>query len=144
MTNAAGTDKSSIDETTLALGKLSKALERLERARGRLYDFHQMSGEVDYLLGVAVVALREAGHQEQADRLDQVLVGRNVLPGRWTFQIVEEYDEGYYRCFKDLERETAAALGGEKHAYEAALKRLNTTPGEPGHELEPTGETAST
>lgn len=103
MTNEAGTHKSSIDETTLALGKLSKALETVERARGRLYDFHQrlydfhqMSGEADFQLGMAVVALREAGHTEQANRLDRLLIGRNVLHGRWTFQIVEEYDTGYY------------------------------------------------
>ncbi len=140
MTNEAGTDKSSIDDTVLALGKLSKALETVERARGRLYDFHQLSGEADFQLGVAVVALREAGHEAEADLLDQKLVGRNVLRGRWTFQIVEEYDADYYRTFVDLERETAQRLGGSKHEYEAALKRINATPGEPGHELEPRDE----
>ena len=137
MTNEAGTDKSSIDDTVLALGKLSKALETVERARGRLYDFHQLSGEADFQLGVAVVALREAGHDTAADRLDEVLIGRNVLHGRWTFQIVEEYDAGYYTLFRDLERETREGLGETKHAYEAALKRLNVTPGRSGHELTP-------
>lgn len=82
MTNEAGTDKSSIDDTVLALGQLSKALETVERARGRLYDFHQLSGEADYQLGVAIVALREAGHPDEAGRLDETLIGRNVLPGR--------------------------------------------------------------
>jgi hypothetical protein len=137
MTNEAGTDKSSIDDTVLALGKLSKALETVERARGRLHDFHQLSGEVDYQLGLAIVALREAGHADEADRLDEALIGRNVLPGRWTFQIIDEYDEGYYREWRDVELEIRERLGGTKHAYEAALKRLNVTPGRPGHELTP-------
>jgi hypothetical protein len=137
VTNEAGTDKSSIDETVLALGKLSKALETVERARGRLFDFHQLSGEADHQLGMAAVALDEAGHHDEANRLREVLVGRNVLPGRWTFQIVEEYDADYYRTFTDLERETRGALGVDKHAYEAALKRVNVTDGRPGHELTP-------
>jgi hypothetical protein len=137
MTNEAGTDKSSIDDTVLALGKLSKALETVERARGRLYDFHQLSGEADFQLGVAVVALRDAGHDAEAARLDEILIGRNVLHGRWTFQIVEEYDAGYYRTFADIERETRESLGGAKHDYEAALKRINVTDGAEGHELTP-------
>jgi len=29
-----------------------------------------------------------------AERLATELVGRNVLPGRWTFQVVEEFDDG--------------------------------------------------
>lgn len=33
---------------------------------------------------------------------------RNVLPDRWSFQIVEEYDEGYYRAFRDIERDARA------------------------------------
>jgi hypothetical protein len=137
MTNEAGTDKSRIDDTVLALGELSKALETVERARGRLYDFHQMSGEADHQVGVAKESLRRAGHADLADEIERVLVGRNVLRGRWTFQIVDEYDDGYYRVAKDLERHVRETLGIPKHAYEAALKRVNVTPGEPGHELEP-------
>ena len=30
------------------------------------------------------------------------LVGRNVIEGRWTFQIVEEYDAGYDATLTDL------------------------------------------
>jgi hypothetical protein len=140
MTNDAGTDKSQIDDTVLALGQLSKALETVERARGSLYDFHQLSGLADYELGVAIEALKDAGHPDAAQRLDRELIGRNVLQGRWTFQVVDEYDSGYYREWVDLERETREALGVERHSYEAALKRINVTPGRPGHELEPTEE----
>ena len=53
----------------------------------------------DLALGDAVDLLREAGHHEIADRIDRELVGRNVIEGRWTFQIVEDYDDGYYALF---------------------------------------------
>ena len=81
------------DQTVDALGKLSEALETCERARGHLYTFHQLTGSADIELGEAVTALREAGHDAIADRIEHELVGRNVLPGRWTFQIVEDYDD---------------------------------------------------
>ena len=40
-----------------------------------------------------------------AERLSIDLVGRNILPGRWSFQVIEEYDDGYYAAFKDHERQ---------------------------------------
>ena len=39
------------DATVEAVGKVSEALEWVERARGRLYDFHQMMGHADALFG---------------------------------------------------------------------------------------------
>ena len=84
------------DETVEALGKLSEALEVVENARGYLYAFHRLTGMGDLALGDAVDLLRQAGHPEIADRIDRELVGRNVIEGRWTFQIVEDYDDGYY------------------------------------------------
>src|SRR4051794_26616529 len=77
------------DDTTVeALGKLSEALETTERARGHLYSFHQLTGHADLQLDQAVELLRAAGHHRLADVVDEELIGRDVLPGRWTFQIV--------------------------------------------------------
>src|SRR4051794_39349254 len=92
------------DETVLALGKLSEALEWLERARGRLYDFHQMIGHLDFQMGDAVGLLQEAGHPQAAERVDREVVGRNVLDGRWTFQVIEEFDDLYYEPIRAVER----------------------------------------
>jgi len=72
----------------------------VERARGHLYAFHQLIGGANPLLGDAVEELREAGHYEQADRLSDELIGRNILAGRWTFQIMEEFDDGYWTAFR--------------------------------------------
>ncbi len=126
------------DATVAALGKLSEALEAVEVARGHLYAFHRLSGTADLTLGDAVEQLRRAGHAELADRIERELVGRNVLPGRWTFQIVEEYDDGYYATFKDLEHAAREALvDGKRHLYEAEMKEDRRTDGEPGHEATP-------
>jgi hypothetical protein len=127
------------DEATVdALGKLSEALEAAEVARGHLYAFHRLSGTADLAAGEAVELLREAGHGDVADRIERELVGRNVLPGRWTFQIVEEYDDGYYATFKELERVARDDLaGGRRHLYEAEMKENRRTHGASGHEATP-------
>ena len=67
------------DATVAALGKLSEALETCERARGHLYEFHQLTGSADIGLGEAIDALREAGHTDIADRIERDLLGRNVI-----------------------------------------------------------------
>ncbi|MGB0101223.1 MAG: hypothetical protein WBP61_13165 [Nocardioides sp.] len=111
------------DATVTAVGKLSEAFEVIEDARGSLYRFHRLSGTADFTLGEAVEMLRDAGHGELADRIDTELVGRNVLPGRWTFQIVEDYDDDYYATFRRFVSEARDTLaGGERHTHEARLK----------------------
>ena len=126
------------DETVAALGKLSEALEAVEEARGHLYTFHRRSGTADLMLGDAVTMLRDAGHDELADEIDRVLVGRNVVSGRWTFQIVEDYDDGYYATFRSLEQLARERLvGGRRHLYEAEMKEDRRTDGLPGHEATP-------
>ena len=125
-------------QTVTALGKLSEAFEAAEEARGRLYGFHRLCGRADLTLGDAVDLLRAAGHTELADRIDRELVGRNVLPGRWSFQIVEEYDDDYFATFTRLEAEARQELaGGRRHLYEASMKEDRRSKGLPGHEKEP-------
>lgn len=126
------------DATVSALGKLSEALEAVEAARGFLYNFHRLSGTADLTLGEAVDELREAGHTDLADRVERELVGRNVLEGRWSFQIVEEYDDGYLSAFRDLERAAREELvGGRRHLYEAEMKEDRRTRGHPHHTARP-------
>jgi hypothetical protein len=126
------------DATVEALGKLSEALETCERARGHLYTFHQLTGSSDIQLQGAVAALREAGHDEIADRIERDLVGRNVLPDRWTFQIMEEYDDTYWSLFREVERSTREELaGGVRHLYEARLKESERSAGREGHAAHP-------
>ncbi|MEO3890405.1 hypothetical protein [Nonomuraea sp. B5E05] len=126
------------DVTVEALGGFSEALEMIHRARGHLYAMHQLTGSADFALDRVVEQLRQGGHDAWADRIERELIGRNVLDGRWTFQLVEEYDDGYYREFQDLEREIREDLAaGRRHLYEAELKQRRRTLGRPGHETAP-------
>jgi hypothetical protein len=126
------------DKTVEALGELSKALETIHRVRGHLYSAHQLVGGADLTLDRVVKLFREGGHDEVADRVEHELLGRNVLPGRWTFQIMEEFDDGYYAAFQEIERDAREKLaGGRRHIYEAEMKQRRRTHGMPGHEATP-------
>jgi hypothetical protein len=125
------------DATIEAVGKLSEAMETVEVARGHLYAFHQLSGRADFQVEEAVGLLREAGHGDLADTLDRELVGRNVLPGRWTFQVIEDYAATYYEPFRRFDAQARELVGGLRHLYEAGLKRDRRTRGEPGHQADP-------
>ncbi|MFD5304328.1 hypothetical protein [Streptomyces rochei] len=126
------------DETVAALGSLSKALETTERARGHLFSFHQLTGTADLELDRAVELLRAAGHHEWAERVEREILGRNVIPGHWTFQIVEAYDRTYYEAFKELEREAVDRLAqGRDHLFEAEMKEDRRTRGHPDHTARP-------
>lgn len=130
----AGVDDATVD----ALGRLSEALETVHRARGHLYSAHQLIGGADLTLDRVVRLLREAGHDDMADRVEHELLGRNVLPGRWTFQVVEEFDDGYYATFQEIERDARQRLaGGRRHIYEAEMKQRRRTHGLRGHEATP-------
>jgi hypothetical protein len=126
------------DRAIAALGKLSEALETVERARGCLYAFHQLTGTADLAAGEAVESLRATGHHDLADMLDREIVGRNVLPGRWTFQVVEDYDDTYYQPFRTAERLARDRLAaGRRHLYEAEMKERRRTRGHPQHTATP-------
>ena len=127
------------DDTLVeAIGKASEALEYVERARGHLYTFHQLMGRADIDFGTAADLLEQCGMQRDADALRHEIVGRNVLDGRWTFQIVEEYDDLYYGpavdAVRTLEREH---LDGRRHVHEARMKEQRRTKGRVGHESRP-------
>lgn len=126
------------DSTVEALGSLSAAVEVIEHARGLLYGFHRLTGTADLNLGEAVEQLRKAGHTELAERIDTELVGRNVIAGRWTFQIVEDYDDGYYALAKELERTARDELvQGRRHLFEAGMKEDRRTQDQRHHEATP-------
>jgi len=111
------------DRTVEALGRLSEALETIERVRGHVYAVHQLTGHADLMLDDVVDGLRAAGHEDAAALVETELVGRDVLPGRWTYQIVEEYDDGYYAAFHAVERRLRNDLaGGRRHIYEAEMR----------------------
>jgi hypothetical protein len=129
------------DKTVEAVGKVSEALEWVERARGHLYSFHQEMGHADLILGEAADALEDAGHPEVAVRLRKGLIGCNVLDGRWTFQVVEEFDDGYYASFRHHERSVRDQLmAGRRHVYESEMKDREIDPARSDQRRRPSGD----
>ena len=129
------------DAAVEAAGVMSETLEVVEELRGHLYALHRLTGKADFKLDDVVRLLREAGADDLADEVATDLIGRNVLAGRWTFQVVEEYDDGYYTTMRDLERRVRDHLvSGRRHVAEAELKAARRTPGRPGHESAPRTE----
>lgn len=126
------------DATVEAAGKISEAFEWIERARGRLYDFHQMMGHADFLLGDGADLLDRCGHGDLARLVRDEVIGRNVLEGRWTFQIIEEFEDLYYDAARSVDWAVRDELmGGRRHVFEAELKEQRRTNGRPGHESRP-------
>lgn len=126
------------DATVEAAGTVSEAFELVVRARGRLYDFHQMIGEADFKLGDAADQLEAAGHPDLADLIRTEVIGHNVTHGRWTFQLIEEFDDGFYQAVRRAEEEVREGLmEGRRHVFEAELKEERRTHGRPGHEATP-------
>ncbi len=126
------------DDTIEALGKLAAAFDHIQGARGRLYDFHRLCGSSERVLEEATDMLRDAGHGDVADRLDRELLGRNPLPGMWSFQMVEGYDDTYYDPATALHRSILDELvDGKRHVFEAEMKELRRTHDKAGHEPVP-------
>lgn len=126
------------DETVEALGKLSAAMDHVEDARGHLYAFHRLMGSAESTMEEAYDLMREAGHDELASALDRDVLGGNPIPGMWSFQMVEAYDDGFYARAKDLhQRALDELVEGQRHVFEAEMKELRRTRGREGHEARP-------
>ncbi|MCW2649216.1 MAG: hypothetical protein JWR32_192 [Mycobacterium sp.] len=61
-----------------------------------------------------------------------------ALYGRWTFQIVEEFDDNYWSRFRQRERRVRDELQqGVRHVFEAEMKERRRTHGLSGDEGRP-------
>ncbi|GAB3258431.1 hypothetical protein [Nocardioides dilutus] len=127
------------DETVEAIGKFSAALDHVEEARGHLYAFHRLMGSGESTLEEAYELIRNVpGLEEYAEAMDRDVLGRNPLPGMWSFQMVEAYDDEFYAAVKGLlQRMLDEQLEGRRHIFEAEMKELRRTPGNRGHEMTP-------
>lgn len=111
------------DELVAACGAVSEALEWIERARGHLYEFHQLTGRAHKLFAAAADQLRDADAVECARVLDLEVVSRDVIDGQWTFEIVEAYDAQYWEPIREVEASIRLELmNGHRHVFEAEFK----------------------
>ena len=133
------------DATVEAVDTFTRALETVEVARGHLLQWHRLTGTGDTQLREAIDQLRAAGHTDVADRIERELVGHNVIEGRWTFQVIEEYDDHYTATWRELERQTREELvEGRRHLLEAEMKEANRTHGREHHEAVPPSQDQET
>jgi hypothetical protein len=75
------------------------------------------------------------------------MVGRNVLDGRWTFQIFEEFDYHCWTVFREHERHLRNTFqGGVRHVIEAEMKerRRARTGGQDNKDAPPSEPDCST
>ena len=69
------------------------------------------------------------------------IILRNIIEGRWSFQVVEEYDAGYYASFQEHEQIARDLLvDGKPHLFEAEMKEDRRTHGRRHHEATPESE----
>jgi hypothetical protein len=109
--------------TIEAVHQLEVAVEWVERAWGALLDCHHQVGHGQLLMLGAARALAAAGHDGTAERLEREIAGLDVLPGRWTFRMVDEFREGFLEPVRRFEQDARERLvGGRRHRYEAALR----------------------
>jgi hypothetical protein len=119
----------SVDSETIdAVGKASEALEYVERARGHLYAFHQLIGRADALFEESARRLADQGHGADAASLWRNVVGRDVLEGRWTYQIVEGFDDDYYNAARsEVVRLEQCLVDSRRHAHEQLMRQRRRT-----------------
>jgi hypothetical protein len=118
------------DATVDAIGKLSSVLDIVEQARGELYAFHRLMGNTDRSVQDAVQMLRDAGHDDLADEIGEVLIGRDATGLGWSFQLVESFDDTYWQVFREADAYVRDQLGfTERHVWEAELRHREQQPG---------------
>lgn len=121
-----------------ATDSVGQAEEFVERARGHLYELHHLIGRADILYKRAADQLEAVGRTELSERLRNEIIGLNVIHGRWTFQLVEEFDDGFWTAARDAGRAVRDEItDGKRHVSESEMKARNRTPGQQGHEATP-------
>jgi hypothetical protein len=109
---------------TEALHDCRLAVEHLYRAYGTLLAFHHRIGHAMDALAVAESTLRDAGHDDVADELRDRHLPAGPVDDRWTYELVEAFEDGLLAelaAFDERVREDLA--GGRRHVAEAEQKR---------------------
>jgi hypothetical protein len=95
----------------------------MERAWGHLLACHQEVGHSQITMFDAADKLEAAGHHELATRLRSHHAVEDALPGRWTYQMVDEFRERLLMSIREFEEEGRNRLsGGVRHRAEARQK----------------------
>jgi hypothetical protein len=111
------------DATVAAVHEVEQAVEWMEKAWGHLLACHHDVGHSQITMLGAADKLDSAGHAEWARRLRETVAVEDALPGRWTYQMVDEFRERLLASARRFEEEIRHELvGGLRHRFEARQK----------------------
>ena len=107
-----------------ALHEFQLAIEYVYRAYGDLLAFHHQLGHAMDRLATGEEYLREAGHDEQANRLRDECLPSGAIDDRWTYELVEEFADGFLEEVTDFETDVREDLAdGLEHVTERDHQR---------------------
>jgi len=107
-----------------ALHDLQLGIEHLHRGYGHLVAFHHEVGRGMDRLNDAREKLRRSGHDAWADVLRDDLLPSGAVDGRWTYEVVESFADGFLTPAAEFEAEVREALAdGRQHVTERQQQR---------------------
>lgn len=108
-----------------ALHEAEVGCEWLERAHGHLLAFHHAVGHGMDHFAVAEDLLRAEGHHVLADAIRDDVLPCGVVDGdRWSYDVVEDYEESMLTTVRDVEAVVRGDLaGGTRHVAERRQRR---------------------
>jgi len=107
-----------------AVHSVELATEWLQRAHGEFLELHHKTGHAMDRLDEAETQLRDCGHDELADLLRRELLAAGVIDGRWTYDLLEEFEEEFLSDMTDFKRQVCNQVAdGQRHVPERQQHR---------------------
>jgi len=125
MTDGSPDDLPDLTDTEAeAVHEIELGIEWLHRAYGELVELHHKTGHGFDHFDEAVSLLREAGRDDLADTLEQEHLSSGIVDGRWTYDLLEAFDEGLYDDLTDFEHRAREQItDGKRHVVERRQHR---------------------
>jgi hypothetical protein len=107
-----------------ALHDLQLGIEHLHRGYGHLLAFHHAVGRGMNRFEDAREELRESGHDARADALRDDLLPAGVFDERWSYELVETFEDGFLPAAVEFESAVREELAsGRRHVTERHQRR---------------------
>lgn len=107
-----------------ALHRAQLGVEHLHRAYGHLLAFHHAVGRAMDRFAAIEGDLRRSGYGAYADELRDDHLPAGVLGERWSYELVEEFQDGFLAEMTDFDRRLREdVVGGRRHVAEREQQR---------------------
>jgi hypothetical protein len=113
------------DGEVRAIHRVELGIEWLHRAHGSLLEFHHNTGHAMEHFADAEALLREHGHEDLADEIRDQYLPRGVVDGgRWSYDVVESFQEDMLEDLTAFEKRTRQEVAdGRRHVAERSQER---------------------